>query len=677
MNLQTVVLTGASALTANGSEQALHTPVIVNGRNVFRRVFGLRINTGGLANRIRFAADNAHLSLAFEPDEYDIRGTPAATVTSKGSQALVIELPAPMRVTGARFTGVTNASTIDVHRLDGDELVEDPTKSFANDGTVSGDFTDLRFALRLRKTDASLANIGASNLADVDVKGFPTAARVGLTRAGNDPSSAFFFWIVPGEVGKQSDSPTGSADIGALLADAIQQEIDVLEPPYPPQLDFLLVFESDAPCQFRANSFVIPFGLMRSSFRGVLLRKEDVSDSSAFAVHLRDAATPLTQYLRGKLAAATRNTIDRVERSVPERTIALVLKDLNQAMQTEAFYSAPRFQGITLTPETLAAAIAAPSGVQRTRVNRALLAEAFPGTIAPIAEPTDDEKEVLDAQGASSTLAVLVDVPRTATIRSATVRLEGDLKGDAPANSANGSSSTGAMPAWDDPIPDHNALTVDANRAIARRIEPAAAVDASGIALALACTSLSSELTAELREDQDGTPAGRTMASAAVLVDRLDKPAWIHFPFRSPVVVQATSYWIVLRAAAGSALWFAIEQEATTRAGNAAQGWTDSGGFTHIAPLYHLWRRAANGLASAGSGNADLANRLRVTIGNTTVSPVLGQTGRARTVNIALALQQWLTTQPGPVAIVAAPIRVAALGKGSVTVYPPEVEYDV
>lgn len=68
MNVQSITLTGAAALNANGSAQNLHTPTAVNGRNVFRRVFGLRVSTGGLATRIRFDPDDAHFSLAFETD---------------------------------------------------------------------------------------------------------------------------------------------------------------------------------------------------------------------------------------------------------------------------------------------------------------------------------------------------------------------------------------------------------------------------------------------------------------------------------------------------------------------------------------------------------------------------------------------------------------------------------
>ena len=675
MNIQSVALTGASALVADGDAKNLHTPVSVNGRKVFRRVYGLRVSTGGLATGIHFDAANAHFSLAFEPDQapFDMRSD--ATVTSKGNQALIVELPVPLRVTSARFAGVTGAQTIDIHRLDGDKLVDDAFDNFGNDGSVSGNFTDMRFALRLRNATDTLLDITPAKLADVDVKGFPTAARVGVARADQGADSAFFFWIVPGEVGKETESPSGSADLGSMLASVLQQEIASLEPPYPSTIDFLLVVESDAPCRFRAHSFTIPYGVVRTSLRGVLLRNDDITDADAFTTRLRDANTPLTSYLRTKLSTATQDALNRAGRVPGVPVLNAIVNELNHALQSETFYSVSRFDGITLTPKTLAMAQASSTGIARTRGNRTLLAEAFPQVVAPVTEPGGDEKEVLQANGAGSTLDVAIDLPRTATIRSATIRLEGNLKGDAPAESAATGNLTPAP--WDAPLPDELGLAVDAARAIARRIEPGNALEATAISLALSCTSPGAELVGEICEDQDGTP-GRALASANALVERLDVPAWLRFDFRSPVIMQAKPHWIVLRSTRGAVLWLATATPAIARAGTFAdKRWSDMSSFDDMALLYHVWTRATNNAALAGSGPSDLTSRLHVAIGNTTIHPLPGQAGRARTADIALPLQQWLDAQTGMADIARVPIRIAALGSGSVTVYPPTVEYDV
>jgi hypothetical protein len=226
-------------------------------------------------------------------------------------------------------------------------------------------------------------------------------------------------------------------------------------------------------------------------------------------------------------------------------------------------------------------------------------------------------------------------------------------------------------------IADVLGIEVDGSRAAAHRITPSAARDVSGLLLALTTTSRSAELVAEIREDQNGVPAGRIVASGPCNITQLDRPAWLHFGFRSSVVVPALPHWIVLRATNGTAIWLAEPAAATTHVGDAtARGWTDRGSFDDIAPLHQIWS-PSQGSANVEDGEDDISARLRVIIGGSVIAPTPGISGRARVVNIASALQSWLSAQPGPAGIVNAPIQVSALGKGLVTVYPPDIEYDV
>ncbi len=691
MNLQSVAFTGADALAM--TLFALRSPVTVNGRSVFRRVFGLRISSGGLADGIRFAAAASHLALTFGAnDNFDVRAAGIANVQAKGGSTLIVELPAPVRVRGAHLTGgvTSDAFTIDLFRMDGDELAGDPTKSFTNNGNVSGDFTDRRFALRLRKQDGSFVAITPANLTQLRVLGLPTAARAGLAPAGQDPASALFFFNLPGVVGQNTNSPSGNADIGAPLAAALEQQIGALEPPFPDPLDLLLVVESDAPCQLQVNSFALPLTLERTHFRALLLRAEDVTDPVAFLTRLHDGSAPLTAYLRSHLAPPTLAAIERtIGGRAPARVIEAVARDLNSLLQADAVYAATRFQGISLTPETLAAAQAGATGTRRTRLNRTLLEEAFPGVLAPIPPSGSDEKETLRAQGATATLEVHVELPRAALISAATLRMEASLRGDAPGGARgedgadageDGGGANGGE--WQASIPDTTGVAANATRAVARRFQPEAALHASGMALALAGIAPSNELTAEIRAEEGGAPTGRTVASGKVVLEALDDPAWVHFPFAAAAVLQAKPYWIVLRATQGAVLWLADQQPAITRVGDPApRGWTDRGGFSDIAPLHQIWERGAAPRAVAGDGGSgssgqDLSGRLRVKIGDMILTPLPAQ-GRAVTVDITAALASWLAAQPASPPIVTVPIAIAALGKGTVTVYPPEIRYSL
>jgi hypothetical protein len=280
---------------------------------------------------------------------------------------------------------------------------------------------------------------------------------------------------------------------------------------------------------------------------------------------------------------------------------------------------------------------------------------------------------------------VRIDEPRAATIPSATMRIEVDLRGDAPGAAATSSGQGGGTPAddWDEAIPDTTGITADATRAVAVRIAPADAIDASGVALALASLTATADLIAEIREDESGAPAGRILATGRTTIARLDAPDWVHFEFAKPAVVEARVYWLVLRATGGAALWLAAPAAGTTRVGdNIAKGWTDRGGFDDIAPLHQIWARGGpDGATAKAPGGVDapteIAGRIRVTIGSTIVTPL--SIGREKTcvATITNALQGWLAAQPSSFAVVAVPIAVAALGKGTVTIHPPEITYSI
>lgn len=672
---------GAQAFTTNTSH-LLGTPVALGGgRSVFRLLFGLRVNTGGVADGIRFAIDSASFALTFSPFDGKVRGSsssqPQASVATKGSQALAVTLPVPMQIRRINFS--ISSGTVELYRMDGDVLAKEFTKNPADDSTIAGDFTDRQFGLKL-KSGSTYQSINAAALVDVYAKGFPTSARIGIAPipAAGQALAPDFFFVIPGEVGR-SGGPSGSANIGRQLAAALQQHFDSLAPPYPHTVDLLLVAESDAPCRLQASTFAIPYGLLRTSFRALLLRAADITSATAFATRLREASTPLTAYLRSKLSTDTHTALTRAsDRDLPAPVLARLLRELNTAMQTEAFYTTARFAGIALEPATLALATSGVTGVARTRVNRTLLEEAFPREIAALAAAGGDEKEVLRAAGAHASLDVRVDVPRPITIRAATLRLEGDLRNDAPgAAVADGNGSSGE-PDWDAPIPDQTGFMVDAMRSVATSFTPGSALEASGVAMAISLTSPDVELVAELRKDQDGTPAGSVIATGATTVQQLDRPAWLLFSFAAPVIVPSSVCWIVLRATHGAALWLAADAAGVVRIGDAgAKNWAERASFTDRAPLHQLWNATAAPAGTSNGNAADIAERLRIAIGNAVLTPAAGSSGKARTVDIRIALQTFLASAPAVGQLVSAPIRVSALGKGSVTIYPPEIEYDV
>ncbi|HEX6557858.1 MAG TPA: hypothetical protein VF021_00305, partial [Longimicrobiales bacterium] len=426
MNVQTIALpgVGAQALTTGGSGHQLNEATAAGaGRFVFRRTFGLRITTGGMADGIRFDVGAADLAATFAPLEIDMLDEPPTSVQQKDGQTLTVTLPVPMQLRRVTFSGSKKKAkkskvptgTVELYRLDGDALAKEFTTSAKDNSTIADEFIDGRFGIKL-KGSAGYHDITPDVLHDVMAKGFPTSARLGLAElpASGQPLAPNFFAVIPGEVGRTPDVSGTAADAAAGLATALQQYFDGLTPPYPQTVDVLLVAESDAPCKLTTSTFAIPFGLVRTSFRAVLLRPADLADADSFAVRLSEASTPLTSYLRGLLTVETQQNLDRSSGgAVPPPVLAAIVQQLNSALQTEAFYTAPRFAGIDLKPETVAAAAAAPAGLARTRINRTLLEEAFASELVPLGKTGADEKEVLRATETNGAIDVSVDVPRT------------------------------------------------------------------------------------------------------------------------------------------------------------------------------------------------------------------------------------------------------------------------
>ena len=293
-------------------------------QRLFRQVLYVRFVLDGHADGLMLVPAQTKLRGHFLPYEYDAKAgtnpTLAAQIKTVGN-ALLVELDAPRQL---RAVHLSNAfapgasSRVTVHRVDGGHIVEEATteagwyNAFAtlavdlthqpfnraqplraavggvtdisksqveqlagaiNIATLSADFTDARFGLRLRNSSTALTPNLLSGLA---VRSYPSAPRLGVA----DPQSLTtptFFLRLAGEIGKDGDANAGQVDAGALLAGALQQYVDdffaqLLEaatpnaPQLPGQLAVALVLESDAPCQLQLDEFVIGYQLVRRNF---------------------------------------------------------------------------------------------------------------------------------------------------------------------------------------------------------------------------------------------------------------------------------------------------------------------------------------------------------------------------------------------------------------------------
>jgi fucose permease len=118
---------------------------------------------------------------------------------------------------------------------------------------------------------------------------------------------------------------------------------------------------------------------------------QDITDLNALAERLNKQADPVARFLHEQLSAPTRELLARFPNSATQAEVRKALVyDLNGILHQEldtkkdkpAFYDATRFAGVSLTEKTKAlAASSLAAENDRLRLNRLLLAEAFPGVI--------------------------------------------------------------------------------------------------------------------------------------------------------------------------------------------------------------------------------------------------------------------------------------------------------
>ncbi len=117
---------------------------------------------------------------------------------------------------------------------------------------------------------------------------------------------------------------------------------------------------------------------IRTSFGG-----SDFKDVPSLARKLTSPADPVSEFLAANLSGTTRQTLARLHEGRTSETAARIAlaQDLNSLIARESLYDPQRFSGVALSPKTKELAAQTP-GRHDARLNRLLLADAFPGELA-------------------------------------------------------------------------------------------------------------------------------------------------------------------------------------------------------------------------------------------------------------------------------------------------------
>ena len=89
-------------------------------------------------------------------------------------------------------------------------------------------------------------------------------------------------------------------------------------------------------------------------------------------------ADKVSQYLAGRLSAATQKLLSDYEGGTNSRLQQALTEDFNQVIQSGPMYDAERFAGVKLSPETSSLLAKTPTGADLVHLNRLLLQDAYP-----------------------------------------------------------------------------------------------------------------------------------------------------------------------------------------------------------------------------------------------------------------------------------------------------------
>jgi hypothetical protein len=568
-----------------------------------------------------FDVPSPESSIVVDPEAAHFSGTfqpldfavPASAISSGNPP--VVTLDGPREVRRVAFTSAKSysGSHVQLFRLDQQRLASKETVSAA----VGGGNAAAGFG---GFTDVRFA-IGVqeggpqrSEIAAVTVRGAATGGRLGIVDP-DDPGSLVFFWPTPDQTGTHVDA-------GAAFGRALQAYLAGRPGDQTPTAR--LVIQGDEPCSFALTAFDTGSSFAVDVFASPALVASDLTDAAALASRIRAAGDPLSAYLRGAIGSSS------------------LLDGLNTVIAGGALYDTQRFAGVTFGPQTQAMLAA---GGPQDRLNRLLLQDAYPDAVA-----APSEKRVLRFGSESADEAgVAVSLPAGATVTKATISTQEKLRADrigAAAPAVAEDSRAGVH------------VGADGTTAVAVTLDEA--VSATGVALPLVALVAGTEVAIELQEDWQGSPSGKMLAAGTATVAQ---PGVVERTtvFFDGVVLASGLVWLVLRAAKGEAVWLATPVETgALRAVRTADGETATENvLPGLVPVLEIFTRSGD--AAGRSGTALAVGAIPVTA---------QQDGERSTYDIAAALQACVGA--GTI-----PLTFTSTVAGTMTVYPPHIEYEL
>jgi hypothetical protein len=273
-----------------------------------------------------------------------------------------------------------------------------------------------------------------------------------------------------------------------------------------------------------------------------------------------------------------------------------------------------------------------------------------------------------------------VELPAAAVVAWATVRVNESFQGRGPAVAQAGTDLLAAG----GQISGGRGVRISAGgvQRGAQRLTPPAAMPVAGIALGLMALSPGAQLSAEIQTDRNGLPSGQAVTAADLKLERPGQRQWTVAKLREPVNLSGAPYWIMITAVKGSVIWLAENGGDAVRVFDNLEGrLSETARLDGQAALVRVLPPSPSPALAAGQDQpgATPPAQARLSIGAGSPAGTLQANGsRLFTVTSQVnALLASARAQSPQATVTAIPLVFTAGAGGLITVYPPEIAYDV
>lgn len=605
------------------------TPAGGPAPGIFRAVRYLRLNIGAGAEEIVVDPSKCRLDASFLTYSYNALPASAAnlraSVTDNGV-GLVIALDAPRRIreiSVSPFLTVGGPYTLELYRMDGNVPAEEPSftasprpapsvqagpQKKASGGSPRGSGSSGGGVMALMADSSGIGSVGTGTTVYAEVETFVTIL-TGDNVFNVDFTDQRFLMKV-----------RGAGGVHANLAVSNLNGLTVESYPRSARVGIAFPAPGAAADPAAANFFWRVAGDIGN---GVPVSAGVLHEGATLGAELARAATRYAEALRDQ---------------APEGPPPTLPATLDVALVVES--DAPcRFDFSAVEVDFRLARTSFPDGAEKIVLR-------FPGDTAVSRD-------------------IPLTLPSGVTVKAAKLEVSESLRSDRAAGSGGATAGVGAsaFPATRKGVRIHREMQA------AQPLTPPKAATVTGLAIGLIALEAGTTARVELREDADGSPAGRILGKGTIAPAAVGRGEWSLVRFKDAVIVPSSPHWIVLTCDAGALTWLTAEAEDAVHLRRKTDGGEE---WTTTSVLRDL--RALQGLLTVG-GAGSSAPALGLTIGGAAF-PAGTPDGDRTAFDLAATLNAYLGSAPSSGGMADITIKCNALGPGSITVYPPRIEFE-